>query len=116
MDYNEELQTDFDLTDPDDRRAYDIRYIKKLKSLSDPFESDVRDENISEMEKLDYTPSNRPETDAEINWLKCDIARKKKQYQFSKSEESFLQFQAQESGKSVAQVKREARKFLKGGK
>ena len=104
-----------DLEDEDDRRTYDKRYLTKLKEITNGVDGEDRDEVIKEMEIMRYNPSNSPETDAELNWMKSQNERKRKQHQFSKTEESFLQFQAQESGKSLAQVKREARKFLKKG-
>ena len=106
---------DLDLEDEDDRRTYDTRYLTKLKEITNGVDAEDRDEDIQEMETLRYNPSNSPETDVELNWLKCQNERKRKQYQFSKTEESFLRYQAQESGKSLAQVKREARKLLKKG-
>lgn len=106
----------FDMTDQADRTRYDTRYVKKLKDLTDGMDAELRDEVIDELQSIQYSPTSNPEQDCELNYLRGQNQRKRKQYQFSKSEESFLQFQAQESGKSVAQVKREARKFLKGGK
>jgi hypothetical protein len=111
-DYNEFL----DMEDADDRRTYDTRYITKLKELTQGVDSEDRDAVIDELQTIKYDPTSNPEQDCELNYLRGQNQRKRKQHQFSKSEESFLQFQAQESGKSVAQVKREARKFLKGVK
>jgi len=107
---------DLDLNDEDDRRTYDTRYLTKLKELTGKMDTDSQDEVIDELKTMQYNPSNSPEVDCELNFLKSQNERKKKQHRFSKTEESFLQFQAQESGKSSAQVKSEARKFLKGVK
>ncbi len=117
-DYDENNDdSDFLLTDEErveHNRKYDIRYIKKLKDLTSDLGADDQDEVIDELKTIRYSPTSNPEQDCELNYLKGQNERKRKAYQFSKTEESFLQFQAQESGKSLAQVKREARKFLKG--
>ena len=97
---------------PEHSRIYDLRYVRQLKTLTEGKPAEEVDEIIKEMETLSYTPSNRPETDAEINWMKSQIAQKKKQHQFTKDELSFLQHTAQEDGISLAEAKRQALEFL----
>ena len=104
-----------DLEDQDDRRTYDTRYITKLKELTEGIDAELRDEIIDELQTIKYDPTSNVEQDAELNYLRGQNQRKRKLHQFSKHEESFLQFQAQESGKSLTQVKREARNLLKEG-
>ncbi|MFH1933312.1 MAG: hypothetical protein ABIN18_17185 [Pseudomonadota bacterium] len=114
MDYDE-LQRDFDLTDPEDRRAYDKRYIEKIKELSGGLDNDEQEDVIEEMHTLNYNPSNSPENDAELNWLRGrNIAKQKNR--FNPATESYLQHIASEDGKTLAQVKKEYRKIMKGGK
>jgi hypothetical protein len=111
-DYNEFL----DLEDPEDRTTYDRRYITKLKELTEGVDSEDRDAVIDELKTIKYDPTSNPEQDCELNYLRGQNQRKRKLHQFSKSEESFLRYQAEEDGISLSQAKRNARKFLKGGK
>ena len=114
MDYDE-LQRDFDLTEPEDRRAYDKRYIEKIKDLSGQLDNDEQEDVIEEMHTLNYNPSNSPENDAELNWLRGrNIAKQKNR--FDPHTESLLRSKAEATGKPLAQIKREARAYLKGVK
>ena len=114
MDYDEE-QDFYDMEDVDDARKYDIKYIKKLKDLTDPLGAEVRDDIIDEMQTIKYNATNNPTQDAELNYLRSRNILKRKQYQFSKSEESFLRYQADADGISLTEAKRNARKILKKG-
>lgn len=115
MDYNEERQTDFDLDIPEDRLVYDQRYIRKLKELTDPLGTAAQDEIIDELQNLKYDPSNNPEQDCELNYLRSkNIVRQKSR--LDSSTESYLRFQAETSGRSLAEVKREYRKTVKKGR
>jgi len=99
---------------PEHSRIYDIRYIKKLKDLTAGIDSDEQDELIDELKGISYNPSNSPENDCELNFLKSkNVIRQKSKLDSHTA--SYLQFQAVESGKSLAEVKREFRKFAKGG-
>ena len=110
----ENEQTDFDLTDPDDQRVYDARYLRKIKELTEELDSDAKDDIYDSMVSLKYNASNSPENDAHLNFLRSQNISKKKN-QFDSHSESLLQFQAQESGKSLSEVKKAARQVLKGG-
>ena len=108
-------QKDFDMTDPGDRIVYDKRYISKLKELSKNLDADTQDDIISQMENLTYNPSNSPENDGELNFLRSrNIV--KQQNRFDPHTESLLRDKAERTGKPLAQVKREARAYLKGGR
>jgi len=96
--YNEFL----DLEDADDRRTYDTRYITKLKELTDGIDTSDRDEIIDELQTIKYDPTSNPEQDCELNYLRGQNQRKRKAYQFSKSELNFLEYTAAEDGKSLA--------------
>ena len=110
----ENEQTDFDLTDPDDQRVYDQRYLQKIKELSGSLDNDAKEDIVEEMGTLKYNPSNSPENDAHLNWLRSQNIAKQKS-RFDSHSESLLRFQAEESGKSLSHVKREAMQTLKKG-
>ena len=101
---------------PNDKiKYYDTPYLKTIKDLSASFDGDEVDEIIGEMESLRYNPSNKPRLDAEINFLKAqNMVRAKSR--FDSHTESLLRDKAERTGKPLAQVKREARAYLKGGK
>ena len=110
----EETQTDFDLSDPDDRRTYDTRYIQKLKELTGGIDGDSQDEIIDELQNISYNPSNSPENDCELNVLKSKNVIRQKSRMDSHTK-SFLEYIASEDGRSLADVKREYRKQTRGG-
>ena len=112
-DYEKE-QTDFDMDTPEDRSVYDRRYITKLKELTGKMDSEDTDEVISELQGMNYNPSNSPENDCELNYLKTkNVIRQKSK--LNPSVASYLQFLATESGKPLSEVKRNYRKITKKG-
>ena len=111
----EETQTDFDLTDANDRRVYDTRYLQKIKELSGELNAEEKDDIFDQMHSLNYNASNSPENDAHLNFLRSQNIAKQKN-RFDPHTESLLRSKAEMTGKPLAQVKKEARAYLKGGK
>lgn len=113
-DFDEERQTDFDMDIPEDRLAYDKRYVRKLRDLTDSMDKDSEGEIIDELQGLRYDPSNSPENDAELNYLKStNVIRQKSK--LNDSTKSYLQEIARRDGRKFSDVHREYRKMIKKG-
>ena len=92
---------------------YNQQYLSKIEELSTQVKDwDLRNVVYDEMKKLRYNPSDDPEKDAEINFLKAQVKASKSQ-RFEPGVESFLRFRAREGGKSLSEARAWARKALK---
>ena len=114
---NNDLDLDLDYEEPGSpeyNRKRDIRYVRTIKNVTEGMHADEVDEIVTELESMTYNPSNSPENDAELNVLRAkNIIRQKSR--LNPSTASYLRYQAQTSGKSLAEVTREYRKMVKKG-
>ena len=92
---------------------YNEAYIEKIKALSGSIkDGDEREVTFREMERLRYNPSDDPEHDAEVNFLKAQLKAKGTK-QFEPGVESYLRYRAKETGKSLSEARAWARRALK---
>jgi len=102
--------------DEEEREQYQNAYMDTVKELSKNTNSEDREEVFDLMaEKYNQRHSESGKVDAELNWLKSENEFKRKS-RFDTHVESLLRYQAEESGKPLAEVKRAARKIMKEGK
>ena len=95
---------------------YQSDFVKAFDDWADKKDAEHASEVLTELQQHhNVKHSDNGYVDSELNILRAENSLKKK-HTFDRATESYLSFQATESGKSLAEVKREARKILKGVK
>ena len=120
MAYDDENDFDNDLDlhekgSPEHTKIYDPLYVRGIKNATEGMDTEEVDEVIDELKGIRYNMTDNPEQDAELNVLRSrNVIRQKSR--LDATTESYLKYQAQTSGKSFAEVKREYRKLTRGVK
>lgn len=106
-DYDDEI-----FFNEDDRKQYQTDFVKAFDDWAEKKDPDYASEILSELQAHhNVKHSDSGYTDSQLNILRAENSLKKK-HTFDRATESFLRYQAQADGKTLAQVKREARKLL----
>ena len=105
-----------DFYDNEEREQYQGDLMGEVEQQAKNYDKKDADEIFDVMiERFNIRHTESGKTDGFVNWTKAEKEWKKNQYNFSKSEESFLRYQADADGISLSQAKRNARKLLKKG-
>ena len=101
--------------DEEEKQEYQGKFVKAFDDWADKQDADHAAEVLDELQQYhNVRHSGDGYVDSELNILRAENALRSK-HRFDSATESYLRFKSQEDGKSLADVKRAARKILKGG-